>query len=196
MSEPQRDESASAPIVRRLGREIRWDAAAAIIASLVGLLALMIAGYTAYIQRQQVSAQVWPYLLWANSDNQTEYMWMNKGVGPAIVKSAQVLVDGKPQHNWAAVMRSLRLEPINYGQSTFNGNVLSAGETLDWLKFMDHASFQRFRDAARRAKLDFKVCYCSTLGDCWVNDTTKGNGNVRIPVDKCPAVPVPQQFDD
>ncbi|HEX5960420.1 MAG TPA: hypothetical protein VFY97_04140 [Rhodanobacteraceae bacterium] len=179
-----------------MARFLRWDALAAIVASLVGLLALAVAGYTAYIQRQQVSAQVWPYLLWANSDNQTEYMWMNKGVGPAIVKSAQVLVDGKPQHNWAAVMRSLLLEPINYGQSTFNGNVLSAGETLDWLKFMDHASFQRFRDAARRAKLDFKVCYCSTLGDCWVNDTTKGNGNVRIPVGKCPAVPAPQQFDD
>lgn len=84
MSEPQRDESASAPIVRRLGREIRWDAAAAIIASLVGLLALMIAGYTAYIQRQQVSAQVWPYLMWANSDNGMDYLWINKGVGPAM----------------------------------------------------------------------------------------------------------------
>ena len=196
MSEPLRDENASTSTVKRLGRQIRWDAAAAIIAALVGLLALVVAGYTAYIQRQQVSAQVWPYLMWADSDNQTDFMWINKGVGPAIVKTAQVLVDGKPQYDWPAVMRSLHLEPIKYGQSTFNGNVLTAGETLEWLKFMDHASFQRFRDTARRAKLDFKVCYCSTLGDCWVNDTTKGNGNVRIPVDKCPAVPAAQQFHD
>ena len=196
MSESRNDEQESAPMIRKLGREIRWDAAAAIIASLVGLLALAVAGYTAHIQRQQVSAQVWPYLMWANSDNQMEFMWINKGVGPAIVESAQVLVGGNPQHDWSAVMHSLRLEPINYGQSTFNGNVLSAGETLEWLKFMDHASFQRFRETARRARLDFKVCYCSTLGDCWVNDTTKGNGNVRIPVDKCPAVPEAQQFDD
>jgi len=196
MSEPRRDENVSAPAIKRLGREIRWDAAAAIIASLVGLLALAVAGYTAYIQRQQVRAQVWPYLLWANSDNQTEYMWINKGVGPAIVKTAQVLVGGKPQRNWQAVMRALQLEPITYRQSTFNGNVLSAGETLEWLKFMDHAGFQRFRDAARRARLDFKVCYCSTLGDCWVNDTARGNGNVRVPVGKCPAVPDAQQFDD
>lgn len=196
MSEPQRDENASAPMAKRLGRQIRYDAAAAVIASLVGLLALAVAGYTAYIQRQQVRAQVWPYLMWADSDNQMDYMWINKGVGPAVVKTAQVLVGGKPQHDWNAVMRSLQLEPINYGQSTFNGNVLSAGETLEWLKFMDHASFKRFRDSAKRARLDFRVCYCSTLGDCWVNDTTKGNGNVRIPVDKCPAVPDAQQFDD
>lgn len=196
MSELPHDENASAPTVKRLGRQIRWDATAAIIASLVGLLALAVAGYTAYIQRQQVSAQVWPYLMWANSDNQMDFMWMNKGVGPAIVKSAQVLVAGKSQHDWPAVMRSLQLEPIDYGQSTFNGNVLSAGETLEWLKFKDHADFQRFREAARRGRLDFKVCYCSTLGDCWVNDTTKGNGNVRLPVDKCPAVPQSHQFDD
>lgn len=196
MTDSQKGESVSSLAVKKLDREIRWDAAAAVVASLVGLLALAVAGYTAYIQRQQVSAQVWPYLLWANSDNQTDFMWINKGVGPAIVETAQVLVAGKPQRNWEAVMRSLRLEPIHYGQSTLNGNVLSAGETLEWLKFMDHASFQRFRETARRAKLDFKVCYCSTLGDCWVNDTTKGNGNVRIPVDKCPAVPESQQFDD
>ena len=32
-------------------RRIRWDALAAVIAALVGLLALIVAGYTAYIQR-------------------------------------------------------------------------------------------------------------------------------------------------
>ena len=69
MSEPQRDESASAPVDKRLGREIRYDAIAAVIATLVGMLALLVAGYTAYIQRQQVRAQVWPWLVAGNNDN-------------------------------------------------------------------------------------------------------------------------------
>ena len=60
-------------------RMIRWDAVAAIIASLVGLLALVVGGYTAYIQREQVQAQVWPYLLPASSDVSAEYMWLNNG---------------------------------------------------------------------------------------------------------------------
>lgn len=195
MSEPQREESASAPTVRRLGREIRWDAAAAIIASLVGLLALVVAGYTAYIQRQQVSAQVWPYLMMANSDNSSEYMWFNKGVGPAQVKSVQAFVDGKPQRDWGAVFRSMHLENLDYGQSTLNGDVLSAGEKLDWLQFKEHDDFQRFRAAARQMKLDFKVCYCSTLGDCWMNDSTRG-WNDRRPVGVCPKVPESEQLDD
>ncbi len=35
---------------------------AAVIAAFVGLLALCVSGYTAYLQRQQVRAQVWPYI--------------------------------------------------------------------------------------------------------------------------------------
>lgn len=187
--------SEPAPAVEKARREIRYDAIAAVIAALVGMLALMVAGYTAYIQRQQVSAQVWPYLMWANSDNQMEYIWINKGVGPAIVKSAVVLVDAKPQRDWQAVMRALHADDRDYGQSTFNHNVISGGETLEWLKFKSHDRFQAFRDAAR-SHMAVKVCYCSTLGDCWVNDGTRGDGNTRFPVGKCPAVPESQQFHD
>ncbi len=176
-------------------REIRYDAVAAVIAALVGMLALIVAGYTAYIQRQQVRAQVWPYLMMADSDNSSEYMWFNKGVGPAQVKSVQVSVDGKPQRNWAAVFRSMRLENLNYGQSTLDGDVLSAGEKLDWLQFKEHGDFQRFRESAHRMKLDVRVCYCSTLGDCWMNDSTRG-WNDRRPVGACPKLPESDQFDD
>lgn len=49
--------------------KVNWDAVAAIIAAFIGLLALLVGGYTAYIQRQGVQteitgvrAQVWPYL--------------------------------------------------------------------------------------------------------------------------------------
>jgi hypothetical protein len=196
MSEPQRNENASAPIVRQLGREIRWDAAAAIIASLVGLLALVVAGYTAYIQREQVRAQVWPFLMMASSDHSSEYMWLNKGVGPAHVESMQVFVGGKLQGNWRDVFRSMQLEKLKYGQSTMNGNVLSAGEKVDWLQFDNHEDFLAFREAARRSGFGVKTCYCSTLGECWINDSTKADWNAQHAVGKCPAMPETQQFDD
>ena len=191
-SPPSPDENVSVATERPM----RWDAIAAIFAALIGLLALCVSGYTAYIQRQQVRAQVWPYLLWADSDISSQYIWINKGVGPARIKSTQVLVDGKPQRGWKAVMRSLQIEPRDYAQSTLNGNVISAGETLQWLVFKDHSDFRMFRDAATRMKLGFRVCYCSTLGDCWMVDTVQGRGNSRLPVGKCPAVPESTQFDD
>lgn len=187
--------SPAASQVAVLRRGIRWDAAAAIVASLVGLLALIVAGYTAYIQREQVRAQVWPYLMMANSDNSSEYMWLNKGVGPAQVKSVRVFVNGEAQTNWAGVVRAMKLGNPDIGQSTLNGNVFSAGEKLDWLQFKDHGAFQAFREAAKRTNLRVEVCYCSTLGDCWTNDSSRA-WNDRHAIGECPAVAASQIFDD
>jgi len=89
--DPQRSvDSSAAP--RRGNR----DGGAALIAAMIGVLALFVSGYTAYIQRQQVRAQVWPYLLVSNYDTEFSIKVLNKGVGPAIVQSVQVWVDGKP----------------------------------------------------------------------------------------------------
>ena len=193
MPEPQRDESAPAPAARRLPHEVRWDAAAAIVASLVGLLALLVAGYTAYIQRQQVRAQVWPYLLGAVSSDKHELIWINKGVGPAIIRDVEVMVEGKPQADWPGVFRALRIQPPKFQQSTLNFNVVSAGERVDWLVFQDPADYDRFR--LIQSRVHVKVCYCSTLGDCWISDsTTSGNG--RLPVAKCPRLPAASQFNN
>ena len=94
----------SAQAAPRPRRRRDWDGVAAIIAAGVGLLALFVSAYTAYIQHQQVRAQVWPYLLAGNDDgNQSIYVY-NKGVGPAIVQSAQIFVDGKPQTDWVHVL--------------------------------------------------------------------------------------------
>ena len=193
MPEKQPDESVSAPIVKKLGREIRWDATAAIVASLVGLLALLVAGYTAYIQRQQVRAQVWPYLLGGFSGANNELIWINKGVGPAIVRNVGVTIDGKPQPDWRAVFRSLGVQDPNFSQSTLNDNVISAGEKVDWLQFQDKADYDQFKLVEPR--MHVKVCYCSTLGDCWIVDSA-ASGNGRTAIGKCPRLPASRQFND
>jgi len=45
-----------------------WDVLGVVIASLIGLLALLVSGYNAYVERQQVRAEVWPYLALAHQD--------------------------------------------------------------------------------------------------------------------------------
>lgn len=54
----------------------------AAVATLIALLAVAVSAYTAYVQRQQVRAQVWP-ILEVNSGNEPELrLWIaNKGVG-------------------------------------------------------------------------------------------------------------------
>ncbi|HEX5960421.1 MAG TPA: hypothetical protein VFY97_04145 [Rhodanobacteraceae bacterium] len=155
-------------------RRIQWDAVAAIIASLIGFLALLVAGYTAYIehyiaeiQTKQVQAQVWPWLVAGNNDNEDSIEVINKGVGPAIVKSAQVFVDGKPQPDWQHVLTALGTVPHRYSQMTLNPNVLAPGEKVTAIQFADKDDYARFRAAAVTHLTLIDICYCSTLGECW-----------------------------
>ncbi|HLI18012.1 MAG TPA: hypothetical protein VKV22_07055 [Rhodanobacteraceae bacterium] len=190
MSESPPPDGLSATNVKR---GIRWDALAAIIASLVGLLALVVAGYTAYIQRQQVRAQVWPYLIGANSGGRLGLFWINKGVGPAIVRSVEVTVDGKPQSDWKTVVHSIGLPAADYHQSFLSGNVLSPGENLDWIQFQNKADYDNFLRLEHGPGFQIKVCYCSTLGDCW---QTGFGGVSRQSVKQCPALPESKQFTE
>jgi len=80
----------------------RYDA---IIATLVGFCALCVSGYTAYMQRQQVRAAVWPILEYQTSnDPDIHFTLANKGVGPAIIRHVIVKVDGQSVKNWWKVL--------------------------------------------------------------------------------------------
>lgn len=182
-------------------REIKWDALAAIIASLVGFLALLVAGYTAYIERytadiqtKQVQAQVWPWLVAGNNDNESSIEVANKGVGPAIVRSAQIFVDGKPQPDWKHVLQALGTAPHRYSQSTLNPNVLAPGEKVPVIQFANKDDYERFRVAAVARLTLINICYCSTLDECWMYSDRhlvgyKSLAQLVKPVAQCPRLP-------
>jgi hypothetical protein len=77
----------------------RYDA---IIATFVGFLALCVSDYTAYVERQQVRAAVWPILEFDSSNApDIHFTLANKGVGPAIIRHVIVKVDDQPVKNMA-----------------------------------------------------------------------------------------------
>jgi hypothetical protein len=175
----------------------RWDAVAAIVAALIGFLALIVSGYTAFVQRQQVRAQVWPYLILTNYDTDRSLNVFNKGVGPAILRTARVRVDGKPQRDWEHVLDALGVpKPRKHYISTIHVNVLSAGEHPAIIRFEDEAAYRAFRDAAL-ARMQTDLCYCSTLGDCWAYaDSIFGNAPEVRPVSECAALSGSDAFQD
>src|SRR5262249_24941854 len=90
---------------------IRYDAA---VATFIALFAVGVAGYTAYIQRQQVRAQVWPVLeLVTSNEPALQIAVSNKGVGPALIRNVVVTTDGKVATKWREVMENL-LGPGKY----------------------------------------------------------------------------------
>jgi len=55
----------------------------------------------------------------------------NKGIGPAIVKSVTIKMNGKPVQSFLEIFEALGDSAAqNYSYSTINGQVLSAGEKL------------------------------------------------------------------
>src|SRR5438552_8737433 len=93
------------PEQKEMRRASRYDA---VIATFVGFLALCVSGYTAYVQRQQVRAAVWPILVF-DRRNATDihFTLANKGVGPAIIRHVIVEVDGKPVRNWKEALEKI-----------------------------------------------------------------------------------------
>lgn len=178
------------------GRAHRWEALGVIIASLVGLLALLVSGYTANIQRQQVRAQVWPYLFVAYQDQEQKLTVFNKGVGPAIVRSVHATVDGKPQRDWAHLFVATGLSDADFGMSTLSGSVLSPGDAVAVVQIPDAATYADFR-RAMSAHVLLDICYCSTLGECWVfEDRHPPDRSLVRPTAECPVLPEGKAFRD
>jgi hypothetical protein len=147
----------------------RYEAA---VATVVAVLAVTVSAYTAYVQRQQVRAQVWP-ILEVNSGNEPELrLWIaNKGVGPALIRNVHIDLDGKTVTEWNALLVQLYgRASYSFSVDTITNRVLSAGETLN--AFIPHFSESqnelkvRF-DRHDRFRVGMEICYCSTLGDCW-----------------------------
>ncbi|MEP7041815.1 MAG: hypothetical protein ABI843_02060 [Dokdonella sp.] len=175
-----------------------WDALAAIVAALIGLMALLVSGYTAYVQRQQVRAQVWPYLLVGNFDTEFAIKILNKGVGPAIVRSVRMTVDGKPQTDWSHVLKALEVNVPSGGRrmTTIDNNVLSAGESVSMIKFTDETVYKNFLGAVRSRAI-LQICFCSTLGECWLYDEhAPGEKVTQDAVPQCPRLTGEQAFTD
>jgi len=157
-------------------RSIRAGRYEAAIATLIAVLAVAVSAYTAYVQRQQVRAQVWPILEYGSGNEPELRLWLaNKGVGPALIRHVIVTVDGLPAADWNAAMRALFGARVNapgrysYSQESIGNRVLSAGEGL--AIFIPHFDSTQadLRTAfdRDRFRIGVEICYCSTLGDCW-----------------------------
>jgi hypothetical protein len=153
----------------------RYDA---VIATFVGFLALCVSAYTAYMQRQQVRAAVWPILEFDSSNApDIHFTLANKGVGPAIIRHVIVKVDGQPVRNWKEALEKILGPGEQLGsESDMSGYVFAAGESRTVFTPRDVNNNPLTFDKSNpfwvqmnkeRFRVTVEICYCSTLGECW-----------------------------
>lgn len=189
----QRD---AAPVGRR---RRDWDALAAVIASFIGLLALAVSGYTAYVQREQLRAQVWPHLRIGSSDTGPMMGWevVNQGTGPARVTAMRVVVDGAPATTWSDVFKAAGYRDEGAIYSSISRAVIPPGKEIVFVRPNERPESQaKFKDLlpGGEHRLHVTMCYCSVLDDCWVASTSDPSLDDRtITRDGCP-ITVAERF--
>jgi hypothetical protein len=132
---------------KRRRREHDWDAYGVVIASLVGLLAILVSGYTAYLQRKQVRAQVWPRVELSRNGGQGSIMATNNGIGPARVKGVRITVDGRAVKHWLELARLIGYEGQMI-QSHISDRVMPSGTSIDMVMGEGGPDNQLVRDIA------------------------------------------------
>jgi hypothetical protein len=188
-------------------RELRLDFFIAIGALLVSALTAGTLIYQAHVIGNQFAATIWPYLsVGTTNDRNGETIDVtNDGVGPALVRSAQLKIDNAPVRAWNDYVRVLETDPalrpffrrtiaaIEAGKG--NGAILSMssfgpsstlrpGETETLLK-LDLAERVPAQLILKHA-LSIDLCYCSLNDSCWALHSAAGRiSNNPRPVAGC-----------
>ena len=142
------------------------------VAFFVSVCTLFVYIYQARMMREQQRVSVWPYLE-SHSSDVVDYRICvdNKGVGPAIIRKVEIVVDGKVVPDNKALITAV-LGPewkMGYENSTLNGRVLAPGEEIVMLKIPDLKEGRAFEAKLRAHPFDLRITYCSIYGDCWEN---------------------------
>jgi hypothetical protein len=168
-----------------------------VIATFVGLLAVCVAAYTAYMQRQQVRAAVWPILEFDTANQPEIHLTLsNKGVGPAIIRHVVVKVDGQPVRNWnEALEKMLGPGKHNFSESDMHDHVLSAGESMTVFTPRNPENNPLAYDRSnplwiemneQRKRISVEICYGSTLGECWALRADASTSSTTTETRRCP----------
>jgi hypothetical protein len=155
-------------------RRLDTNLVIAVSAVVISLCALVVSYVEVSVMRADQRASVWPYLdIGVSYDSEGFTIGAtNRGLGPALVESVLVEVDGRPVRNWdEAVDRLVGLESgLDYSntlRNTINGEVLPAERELLLFRVTGGWTPVKRELADQLNRLDWRMCYCSVYGDCW-----------------------------
>ena len=174
-----------------LRRGIRTDLVIAVCALLISTLATAASFWQSRVVAQQLSAQVWPYLSFSTTYDPrfVAFEVVNDGLGPAIIYSTVITVDGKPYASPPQALKALLGHVPGRVMSQLSGlspgSVIRAGSSVRLFRLDAPGIARVFGGAANRVEL--RVCYCSLLGNCWLV-SSRSQPYQPQPVSSCPDV--------
>lgn len=126
-------------------------------------------------------------VIWAAYSSQLDqagWMYGNSGMGPALMKSFKVTVDGMPVQGYCEMMEKLgRTQRIGANLSAaYPGGYFSTDKREQYLFVVHNQNYANREEAFQRDKawlnsnrdrVEFQLCYCSEYGDCWTRSSLR-----------------------
>jgi hypothetical protein len=159
------------PTARSADRKDRSSRLESWVAVFIALTSLSITLYEAQATREHDRMSVWPRLSQESSDSGGIYdrAITNVGLGPALVRSYEVRIDGTPRTSWERVVTELvaatNKKPGFFFSHVGAGTVILPGHTLHVLTVMGR-EFSSLA-IAQDHRVVSRLCYCSLYGECW-----------------------------
>lgn len=157
----------------------------------LSLAALVVSVLEVQAVRDGERAQFWPYIDVRQSYSSAGFSieTSNKGVGPARIRHAALLLDGKPVVDLDAAIRATLADDAFsyevYRTSKLAPGVMSADESLSFFAVPWEPRTRKLVDAWRN-RIDAEICYCSVYNDCW---TVRMSRSEPAPTPTCPVSP-------
>ncbi len=179
-------------------KSLRFDLLIAVFALVLSGVASIASVYQAHVISEQFSATVWPYLTFSVTSSESTFSLSvaNDGLGPALIRSAWITLDGKPQSSWrSAVLAMLTPLPATRGKTATGtyrsispGEVIRAGVTDEPISLHGFPGLAAaLQGAAVRRGASISICYCSLLGRCWMKVWKPLQDDEPYDVRACPA---------
>jgi hypothetical protein len=201
------------PILEPAAPRRHWlEYIATATALVISAVSLWVAVGTMDANKKMVAASSWPFLQITTSDttadgkNELIFELGNAGVGPAMVESFEVSLDGKLIHSSRELMeRCCGFDPNKQGlasvtqpaigswtEGTVGGSVIRAGENRTFFRYPQTPenlkAWNTLRNAVSNRRLLARACYCSVFEECWQAPFV---GLHPQPVDRCVEPKVP-----
>jgi hypothetical protein len=174
-------------------RRRRWytepETFVALTALVVSISAVAVGIYEASLQRKHDVAEVWPHVELSvfSSPAGATLNLENNGIGPAIIKSVVVTVDGHPRRDWADAARALLGgNPSVTQTSTVVERALRPGDKVTMVGIGKESLAPGFWQYVGRVAV--RICYASVFEDHWLlSDDHLGGASAWTQVHTCPA---------
>ena len=185
----------------------KLDLVLPLAALFVSFLSILIAYHHGSIMKELVAqnerlvqANSLPYLnhsistLSGTGAGRVTFRVANEGVGPAAIRSVELMLDGRPVANSTQFLERFDIARAQLSVTNLTNRMVRSGTSVDYFDLTADPTIatqvDRMIAAVQDKRLVVRMCFCSVFEECWLS---RGSNSRPVRVEQCPIPKVSYQ---